>query len=267
MSKEIITTNAYTQRWLFVLLLFCMPISLLHAQQKVDGTDDSLTAITTINPHNYDVEVTDEYRRWRKEQALENIDKLHQGALLVRLKTRTKNIEAYKKVGAIAIAKRIEAEQRAQNKKIQRYFKENFDFCEVYFFYTKDTERVLKGDKVGYFLNKELYADPSIELTNDFFMIAELDALLEEDIYGNVTDMQKDKGAVIDKNLQAPIDRHENTSLTRVLVIKDASFEQLTHPFPFFVKASFDRFLPKKIKRLNKKLHRFYTSRSEQEID
>lgn len=213
-----------------LLIVFVCFTQLLHSQSAVE-----------------------EYRI-NRQIAFNHITALKNGALLVRLKTKEKSIEAYYKSGAFSLAKKIEAEQAAENRLIMSMFKEHFTFCPVYFFYTHHTKQVQAGVKQGIFLNNDLQPDPTIVLPADTFYIAEIDALLE-----TLPDEEPDEpdSQPADKQSQ-----HAHTTLQRVLVIKDQNLIQLRRPFPFYVRLTFDQFMYLKFEKLNHRLHRFYQEAS-----
>ncbi len=191
-----------------------------------------------------------------RSEANYHIKALKESALLVRLKTRDRSIEAYRAAGANELAKRIEQEQFAENQRTMVLFKELFNFCPVYFFYANQTKQVLAGNITGNLLNDALQPDTSIHLLTDNFYIAEIDALFETlpDEDEEFTDDVQTAGKNVSTN-----GKHADTTLQNVIVIKDRNLVQLKRPFPFYVRASFDRFLPSKVEKFNNKLQRFYT--------
>ena len=153
--------------WLIVMMTIvgCFRFSSITAQE----TDNQVSS----EWHEYTDVQTADYKRFKKEKAIDDIVKLRTGALLVRLKTRSKSIKAYKKSGATYVAKRMAERQLAENKKIREIFEEYYDFSAVYYFYTDDTDKLLMAKHEGIFLNDELKRDKSIELTADFFLIVD----------------------------------------------------------------------------------------------
>lgn len=187
--------------------------------------------------------------------AQNHIKTLKNTALLVRLKTRDKSVEAYRKSGAELLAQRVEQEQFAENKLLADLFRQYFTFCPVYFFYSSDTRAVQEGVRQGIFLNETLQRDAAIILPYDNFYIAEIDALRETlpDL-GYADEEEKPQDATQSGG------RHADTTLQRVIVVKDSSLTQLRRPFPFYIRASFDRFLPSKVQKFNTRLINFYQS-------
>ena len=107
-----------------------------------------------------------------KDRASQTLRMLRNGAVIVRLKTSSKSVDAYRKAGQNEIADRIEADRRKQNEKMYRAFERSFTFCRVYFIYAKETDQFLKGDR-GIFLNSKLEHDPAIVLNDTNFVFCE----------------------------------------------------------------------------------------------
>ncbi len=176
-----------------------------------------------------------------KATAFSNIQKLQEGALLVRLKTRQKTIDAFKERGYLKMANQVKEKQKIKNERLVNAFRKNFNFCKVYFFYSDDSENVSQKMYEGIFLNENLEKDAKVVLKEDFVLTAEV---------GNV---------VSDSNITSASGREyaANTGMSEsLLVIKDSNFEQLRRPFPYYVKAG-DRFIDKKVAKLNKRLFNF----------
>jgi hypothetical protein len=81
-------------------------------------------------------------RKKRLEVAHDQIEKLKSGFLLVRLKTSENSINALEKVGRVKKANRLQSKQEKENLKIINAFKYRFDFCDVYYFLSHDSEKV-----------------------------------------------------------------------------------------------------------------------------
>ena len=155
--------------------------------------------------------------------AAEQIKALKKGALVVRLKTNDKSLEAYRKAGQNELADKIVAERQVLNQKIVDAFKYYFTFCPVYFIYAKNTDALLKREP-NIFLDPQLKPDTSIKLKDDFFLIAE---------YGSYTSNER-----VDEYHYSGVYKTEpsnSTASTSALVILDTTLTQLQEPFPFYV--------------------------------
>ncbi len=221
-----------------ILTLLVLPIFFLMSSQAF--------AQANIHPVNYSKEgqrYVDQDESLRDHQAASTqIRDLRKGALLVRLKTRQNTIDAFKEKGYLKMAKKVEKEQQTSNKNLMKAFREHFDFCKVYFFFSDDSDKVLGQTFTGIFLNKDLEKDVSIVSNEKHIFTAEIGSLITDPsiTYPDGTESSPTSGMS-----------------ESVLVIKNHQFEQLRRPFPYYVKIS-DRFLDKKIDKLNKRLHRFY---------
>ncbi len=196
-----------------------------------------------------------------KEEARKHIRSMNESVLLVRLKTKQKNIEALREHGLNAKADIIESELKTKNLAIVKAFKDHFDFCPVYFFYSHDS-KLAKAKELGsvQFLNDLLEHDPSIQLTNSNFYIGEF-AQIEH--YGESE--KKGEYEVYDADGKIEV-RDQYRTVTNfgfgALVIRDASFYQLTRPFPYYSRTLQDLVLFKRkpatvVKKMNSKLRAF----------
>jgi hypothetical protein len=77
-------------------------------------------------------------------------------ALLVRLQDKSQTIAILIDKGLTKPAKQLRQEQRLQNREILLSFSQTFDFCPVYYFYSKDSEAVRNGDLEGIIFDENL---------------------------------------------------------------------------------------------------------------
>ncbi len=190
------------------------------------------------------------------KQATQN---LKNGALLVRLKTKSKSINALKEKGRAAQAEQVEAKVNADNLDLYRAFQDEWNFCPVYFFNSDDSEHVINGqiDSVK-FLNEELQADASIKMEKDFFLVAEL-GLLEQD-RSKIENVRS--GQENNPNYRNEAKYYGGANMRfHALLMKSSEFEQLRAPFPHYSRTLNSFFIKKKmkdvVKTLNLKLQRF----------
>lgn len=203
-----------------------------------------LTFSTTL--FGQDEEYSDKYRKWKKQYSSDCITDLKDGALYVRLFSRSKAIELYLKNGQDNIAERIMQEQFEENRAIMQAFNEYFTFCDVYFFYSDDSKAVAAGEP-GLFLNAKLKRDTSIHSNSSFFMVAEFGPLKKESF---VIPGDEPKN-------QAPAGGY---AIERALVMMDSTFMQMPPPFPYYINAVFEKQITKQVSRLNERLKAFYDS-------
>ncbi|MDD2636101.1 MAG: hypothetical protein PHW82_11445 [Bacteroidales bacterium] len=170
-------------------------------------------------------------------EAKNHIVRLHDSSvLLVRLQTKERSLRAYRDAGRNKFADKEELKQKALNQQIINAFRKNFNFCDVYFFYS-DKSLDIKNAEFSklVFLNDSLHEDTSISpnLKKHYVYIAE---------FKTITPETGIKG----------------------LVIMDNNFNPLNKPFPYYAKnpffASKSKFAFTTVKRLNVNLHHFYDS-------
>jgi len=195
----------------------------------------------------------------------QQINQLHEGSLLIRLKHRKKSIAALRSIGKAKAADKIEDRQRRLNKAIIHAFKERFDFCPVYFFFSDHSQSVMEQQfEQVEFLNPNLSPDKTITIGDNGFLLGEY-GTIEQDTtryFNGYYYVQSENGLERRKRY--------NTSGTNsgfgALNIKNDQFIQLARPFPYYVR-TFDSFPIKRkpekvVKKMNRKLHRFYESKN-----
>jgi len=113
-------------------------------------------------------------KKGNRTTAIRQIKEIHDGALFIRLKTKKKTLAAMRKSGREELAKKTEDKLLIRNKKIAATFKEVFDFCPVYFFYSDDSKYIKKQqlDSVT-FLNYNLLPTKVVHSQNTTIYVAE----------------------------------------------------------------------------------------------
>jgi len=201
------------------------------------------------------------FRKQLRRTTNEQINLLHDGALLVRLQAKKRSIDGLRERGNFKLADRVEAEQRELNQKIVNGFTTYFDFCPVYFFYSSDSKYVKNGElnRVG-LLNQNLEVDTGITVDARRYLTAEFGKIQQGPgkYYENYKVIQGDGDVRMRKQYYGEPDMGFGA-----LIIKNDDFVQLRKPFPYYVRTLssfiFFRRKPKKtVKRMNKKLQRFY---------
>lgn len=196
-------------------------------------------------------------RRERIERARESIKALKGGALIVRLPSHQKKIDALK--GILSSTgqdspnrKRLEkqfkstlADRQEFNQNIMMAFNEAYNFSEAYFILDTATASLKGGQFQGIFLDDSLQPDPAIRLAAPppYFVLR----------FGSTSDMTTD-------GLEA-------------MVITDGQFEDMDKPFPYYQRLNdFSAFMGsifpapdqkekdalRIVSKLNKKLHEYY---------
>ncbi len=192
--------------------------------------------------------------------ARENIKKLHDGFLLVRLQTRSKSLDMIRERGMEEKAAEIEADIKAKNEEIIQAFQDEYDFSPVYFFNSQDSKSFKEGryDQMAIF-NAEGKA-VGLDLSKGNFLIAEFGNVQADTAKydGDYVYVKGDSGVQQEKTYTSSPDLGFGA-----LIIMSYEFIQLNDPFPSYVR-TFDSifFLKRKpskvVKKMNAKLHTFY---------
>jgi len=146
------------------------------------------------------------------------------GAIVVRLKTSKILIDELVNQGNIELAVEKQLEQFAVNRNLMFAYKENFDFCKLYFIYSNNNDSLLNGARKGIFLDTNLTVDPSIEMTELFYLIAERDFA-----YTSSIGFVKEDSARYIKEEGNPIKQ-------MTIVLKNKYGHQLKKPLPYAIK-------------------------------
>lgn len=183
-----------------------------------------------------------------KDSAKLYIRALKEGALVVRLQSRSLAIARLRDAGNAAAANNIMVTQREENLKIVSAFRKSFDFCNVYFIYADSTDAWLLGKHEGYFLNDGLEITPSITLKESFSLLAEEGNPHQPVAYDETRPNQETS---------------ERGYLNNAIVIYDPRLKLLKEPFPYYAQEPFPQNLAAsnwsvKVQSLNKKLVSFY---------
>jgi hypothetical protein len=195
-----------------------------------------------------------------KISSTQQINQLQNGALLVRLKTQKSTIAALRKKGKDELADKRETQQADLNREIITAFQTYFDFCPTYFFFSdcSNTVREKQFDSVD-FLNHLLQIDTTIVFNKKPFLTAEF-GTIEQDTTKYFDGYYYFQG---ENGLERRTRYYGGTNMGfGALVIKSDQFIQLKKPFPYYVR-TFDSLPIKRspktvVKKMNKKLHRFY---------
>lgn len=203
------------------------------------------------------------FRRQLKISTKVHINQLKEGALLVRLQTKKNGINALRKIGKNIQADELEKKQADYNLNIINAFKTNFNFCPTYFFLS-DYSTNISGRQFNkvIFLNDSLLADTTIKFENKNFLTAEF-GTIEQDTakYFSYHSIESDPN--INWSVKKVSNYYGGPDMGfEALIIRNDKFIQLRHPFPYFVrthnKMPKKRILIKAVKRMNKKLFKFY---------
>ena len=192
----------------------------------------------------------------RKKIAAEQIKKLREGVLVVRLPSNQRKIDALQALidGGELNEKdqqRMEGQlnetienTRKANKRIITGFNQHYNYSEVVFMLDTAVHALKRGQHTDIFLNDSLVLDPAIKLKGrDFFILR----------FGKLS--------------------QENSTGFQAIILSDANFKDLYKPLPYFVRINrlgsiigtilprpeqAQRNVDKIVIKLNKNLRRFY---------
>lgn len=192
-----------------------------------------------------------DYNKRRKVLAYWQIEQLKKGALVVRLRNNRLLIDELNKSNKTDLARQKLMEQYAMNKNTMMAYLDHFRFCKVYFIYSNSSDSLLNGIRKHIFLDTNLNIDPSIELRESFYLLAERD-------YGYNSTI----GFVKEDSAKFITERGTAVRMMAA-VLKNKFGHQLKSPFPYLVKeknfldADFD--FPMTVEETEKGLRFIYT--------
>lgn len=200
------------------------------------------------------------YNNWRKAIARWQINSLADGVLLVRLKTNQSAIDQLRAAGNDKYADKIETRQTELNEGLIKAFREQFDFCDVYFFTSNysDLVRAHKLDSIPFVAKHVVNPDSQIDASTSF-LVAEFGTLQAD------TTSMKDRFQTEDSNTGNTVTYSTNSNLgVPALIFKSDQIVQLNEPFPYYVRTYksidflVDKPLSRVIEKANERLHVFY---------
>jgi hypothetical protein len=176
-----------------------------------------------LNEKEYkDKEQFDHFAQRRRTVASWQIAQLKEGALVVRLKTNHMLIEALLKQGRAKEAEEKRIQTMAANRNTMRAYMDHYNFSKVYFIYSHSSDSLLKGARANIFLDTMLRVNPSIVMTEKFYLIAERD-----DAYNSSIGFVPEDSATL-------VREHGNAVREMAVVVKNKYGHQLKRPFPYY---------------------------------
>lgn len=172
-----------------------------------------------------DGEQFEKFRKRRRIISAWQINRLKDGALVVKLKANNLVISALERSGDAEAAEIKRIETAAVNINMMRAFRHHFNFCKVYFVYAHQADSLLKDVRKNIFLDSNLRVDPTIVMTEKFYMLAETDRLYNSSI-----------GFVPEDSARYATEKGSPTTEEPYIVMKNKYGHQLKKPFPYFSK-------------------------------
>ncbi|PBQ32123.1 hypothetical protein CNR22_10180 [Sphingobacteriaceae bacterium] len=169
-----------------------------------------------------DPEQFDNFRRTRLVVGAWQINTLKEkGAIVVKLKTSKLLIDELLKQGNQSLALEKQLELFAVNRNTLFAYKENLNFCKVYFMYSNYSDSLLNGKRDGIFLDTNLVIDPSIKMKEEFYIIAESDFAYSSSI------------GFVPEDSARTIKETGNPIKLMAVVLKNKYGHQLKSPMPY----------------------------------
>lgn len=183
----------------------------------------------------------------QKERTLKAINYLREGYIIVRLKTKKRQLDELTKTGQLKQANKVRTKLYKKHKLLINAFKTHFTVCPVYFVWSTQSDFIINKqvDSVS-FLNNELKIDNTIKPKGNKFLTAEIGIIKEDTAQyyvGSSRDYHKDSTQSLYSNRQ--YSGGTNMSF-EALIIKDHQFNQLYRPFPYYSRTFGSLFFLKK---------------------
>ncbi|MBA3679752.1 MAG: hypothetical protein H0W73_00980 [Bacteroidetes bacterium] len=171
----------------------------------------------------------EKFRKKRMIIASWQINQLKNGALVVRLKTSKKLVDALRSQGKTVLADEKQLEQDAININTMRAYINNYTFSKVYFMYSNYSDSLLNGKREGIFVDTTLTVDSKIVMNEKFYLLAERDYTYNSSI-----------GFVPEDSARIQIEKG-NAIKEVPIVIKNKYGHQLKGPFPYYAGEKFNQ--------------------------
>ena len=204
----------------------------------------------------------------RTKRAVVQIKRLKEGALLVRLFDKSKQLDLLKQQEkSDEIIQSYKDKVASRNLEIIEAYTSKFTFCPVYFFYSKDSKLVAHGelDKVN-FINNKGVIDTTITVSERFYYTSEISE--KRTLNTHYKRVNVDTEDAYERMKQV----NPAESSFEAVIIMDFLFIRTDPPFPYFARTFsqvpiLKRSKEKAVERLNTKLEAFYNKYSFIEID
>lgn len=207
-------------RLLSKLFLPCFLFLFGSAFSQDDGTEKNVHGDKDYK----DPKQFENFRKKKNLIAAWQINQLKEGAVVIRLKTNKKLIDALREQGNNELALEKEKEQYAVNVNTYYAYRYKLKFAKVYFILSNHTDSLLNGVRTGIFLDSALKVDPTITMNEKFYLIAERD-------YGYNSSI----GFVKEDSAKKVIETG-NPVREMAVILKNKYGHQLKGPFPYCIK-------------------------------
>ncbi len=196
-------------------------------------------------------------RLTQRENAKTQIQDLDKGLMLVRLHTLERSIEALKQQDMPLKAEELKKRIELQHHELMKAFDTHFDFCDVYFFYSADSKKVLNENYEGIIYDKKGKLVENFNPGKNLFFAENCPYPNDNSPAGYDYELiRSEQGAEVQKIPY--FDPYHNFG---VFCIRDKNMQALKKPFPFYVKIYGDFIYYRKansfVPVLNQKLYKY----------
>lgn len=172
-------------------------------------------------------------RRARINRTKDEIQRLKNGVLLLRLQTMEPGIQALRERGMVDEADKVEENQKDFNLNLVKSLRKEYKFSRLEFFYSYHSPQVKNKELKGIFLNDSLQLDTSIKVNPDEEIFTASFRQIDRDTtshfaYQNFYSQDPSKAAEV---FYGGPDFKFNA-----LVLMNDQFEQLHKPFPYYTR-------------------------------
>ncbi|MCB0530734.1 MAG: hypothetical protein H6574_03465 [Lewinellaceae bacterium] len=182
----------------------------------------------------------------RRNQASSQIELLKDHALLVRLNTKQRTIDALKKANMAEEANYVEARSTEFNRKLVDAFRQYYTFSNVYFFYSGESTKLKNGE----FDQVQVFDTWNHTVSNPAFLNAGYLVAGIGKIYQDIALAEDSTSRYLQVGMSG----------LPALVFMDKDYVQLAKPFPHaFDFGSEKKFKPRSIFAMNKRLTKYYS--------
>ncbi len=212
-----------SNRIINVIVLTLLSTSAVFSQNQKEINQMELDRQNNYGKEYKDKKQFEKFYKRRKIIGAWQINQLREGALVVRLKTKSLLINSLMKAGDIVGAEQVKLEMKATNLCVMRAYYRNYNFSKLYFIYSNSSDSLQNGIRENIFLDSSLAIDSRIKMQEKFYLIAETDNLYNSSI-----------GFVKEDTAKFVTEGGSPTLTDFPIVIKNKFGHQLKRPFPYW---------------------------------
>jgi hypothetical protein len=185
---------------------------------------------------------------------------LKDGAILVRLQTRSKTISRIQDDNP-ALASKIKTQQAKENQIIVEAFSKQFAVCSVYFFYADNSIQIKEQDFELVLFDSNYQAIEDLPLLDNNYLIAEFSQAQGDSMQHQAKINTKNEQGEVVATRDTMLVYHTGYSID-ALILMDADFMVLQKPYPHYVRKNIAvraRTHGEMVQKLNDKIEGYLT--------